>query len=250
MYQRVITFLLIIFVISLASFAKNTYANTATVGRCFEIYDPYEKLNRKIFALNNTLDKTLIRPSVLLYTKVVPAWPQARINSFFSNLKSPLTFVNNILQGDFDAAGKTFGRFLFNSTMGIGGLLDWSKACGLENKPQQFDDTLMKFDMPYGQYIIIPFLGPSTTRGVAGKVVDVFIDPIDLTLIVEHKNKLAFEYFLAREFNLRVQAEENLDLSKQDFLDEYSFIRSSYLQYLASKNKFCKKEEINYELYN
>jgi phospholipid-binding lipoprotein MlaA len=244
MHKRIIT--LICF---LLSFVQNTYATDETVGYCYQIVDPYENLNRKIFTINKTFDQTILRPPVLLYN-TVPEWPRYRVNSFFSNLASPLTFVNNILQGDFNAAGKTFGRFLFNSTAGIGGILDWAKVCGVEDKPQVFEDTLTQFNIPYGQYVILPFLGPSTTRGATGKIVDTFIDPVNLMLITQ-KDNIALKYFLAKKFNQRAQYEEDIDLSKQNLLDEYSFIRSSYIQYLAAQNKFCKnKENIDYESSN
>ncbi|MBP9792240.1 MAG: VacJ family lipoprotein [Rickettsiales bacterium] len=247
MLERIIK-LLSIFTFCL--FAQHTYANNEIVGSCSQIADPYEELNRKIFTINKTFDQTILRPSVLLYINTVPEWPRYRVNSFFSNLASPLTFINNVLQGDFDAAGKTFGRFLFNSTVGIGGMLDWAKMCGVEDKPQVFEDTLMKFNVPYGQYLILPFLGPSTTRGTTGKIVDMFTDPVNLTLIT-HKNNVALKYFLAKKFNQRAQYEEDIDLSKQNLLDEYSFIRSSYIQYLAAQNQFCKNQEnIDYESYN
>jgi phospholipid-binding lipoprotein MlaA len=249
MCKRIITFIFIIFAVTQSAFGAQAGADP-TIGKCFEVYDPYEKLNRKIFAINKTLDQTLLRPATLLYINTVPQWPRARVSSFFANLASPLTFINNIFQGDFDAASKTFGRFLFNSTAGLGGLLDWAQACGVEDNPQLFEDSLMKFGVPYGQYIMIPILGPSTTRGTAGKVVDTFTDPVNLILMSRHNNS-ALTYFLAKKFDQRAQSEEDLDLSKQNLLDEYSFIRSSYIQYIASTNPFCKnKQEIDYDLYN
>ncbi len=247
MYKRVLK--IVITCLLLSIWTKNIYAQDLTTGRCAEIYDPYEKFNRKIFGFNQTLDRTLLRPPILIYLKIVPKWPRQRLNSFFSNLMSPLTFVNNILQGDFQGAGNTLGRFIFNSTAGLGGLIDWAKTCGVEDKPQFFDNTLAKFDIPYGSYVVLPLLGPSTTRGVTGKVVDTFTDPVNFVLWNQH-NHASLQYFLAHKFNQRAQSEETIDLSEQDLLDEYSFVRSSYLQYIASQNIFCKnKQDIDYELY-
>lgn len=248
MHKSIMSILRAFFITIVIFSIQNVYAENTVVGKCSDINDPYETLNRKIFAFNKTLDYTVLRPATLLYINTVPEWPRSRVHSFFSNLMSPLTLVNNILQGDFTEAGQTFGRFLFNSTAGIGGLLDWSKLCGVENKPQIFEDTLMNFGVPYGQYVVLPFLGQSTTRGTIGKVVDVFTDPVNLILI-EHKHNLSIKYFLAKKFDQRVEFEENLDLSKQNLLDEYSFIRSSYLQYVAHQNPSCNNnQEIDYEL--
>lgn len=248
MYKRIIK--IAIACIFLGVFTTKIYAQDITVGRCAEIYDPYESVNRKIFSFNQTLDRTILRPPILLYLKVIPKWPRNRINSFFSNLMSPLTFVNNLFQGDFNAAGKTMGRFIFNSTAGLGGLIDWSKTCGVEDDPQTFDETLAKFDIPYGSYIVLPLLGPSTTRGLTGKVVDTFTDPVNFVLWNQNQHA-SLQYFFARKFDQRAQSEETLNIAQQNLLDEYSFVRSSYLQYVSSQNIFCKnKQDIDYELYD
>lgn len=247
MYKKIIKIVITCLLLSICT--KNIYAQDITIGRCAEIYDPYEQINRKVFSFNQTLDRTLLRPPILVYLKVVPKWPRQRLNSFFSNLMSPLTFVNNILQGNFQEAGNTLGRFMFNSTAGLGGLIDWAKTCGVDDNPQSFDDTLAKFDIPYGSYIVLPLLGPSTTRGITGKAVDVFTDPVNFVLW-NQRQQASLKYFIARKFDQRAQSEETISLSEQNLLDEYSFVRSSYLQYIASQNTFCKnKQDIDYELY-
>ena len=242
MYQHLILVILLLL-------SKNTYAadivkkNDNLTTQCAQIKDPYENFNRNVLAFNFTIDRTILSPITQLYDYTVPQWPQDRVSSFFQNLTSPLTFVNNIFQGNINSAGNSFGRFLLNSTLGLGGLFDWASAFGIENNPQTFTSTLAHYGNPYGSYIILPFLGPSTTRGVFGLAVDTITDPLDIAL----SRKNVIRYTVAKNVNIRIQNAVAIEVA-ESALDPYSYTRSAYIQYVTAQNQNCKNLDttINY----
>ncbi len=240
MYKYVTLFLAL-------SLAQNVYganvADETSTTQCTEIFDPYEKFNRKVLSFNIAIDKTILSPVTKLYDYTVPQWPQDRVSSFFQNLTTPLTFVNNIFQGNVKAAGNSFGRFLINSTLGIGGLFDWASAFDVEDNTQTFSSTLADYGNPYGAYVMLPILGPSTTRGVFGLAVDTATNPVNIVL----SRKDAIRYNIAKSVNTRIQNATTIEVA-ESALDPYSYTRSAYLQYLNAKNPKCKNLDttINY----
>ncbi len=203
---------------------------------CYVVNDPFESYNRKMFTFNKTLDKVIIRPFVGLYIKAVPEYAQDRVHSFFDNLRSPLTLVNNIIQGDGKAASVTLGRFLVNTFLGLGGILDFASLFDdMDNRPQTFDDTLSKYNLQYGQYLILPLMSPTTTRGAFGKVGDVFLNPINYTLETDP----ALYYHLAETLDLRIQYNDLIKATEQGSVDHYGKVRSMYIQYISRKNPNC-----------
>lgn len=213
---------------------------------CYQVYDPYEKFNRAVFTINDTLDHTILIPISRMYNKAVPSWGRVRIRSFFTNLASPLTFINNLLQGNGDAAVKTFFRFMINSTFGLFGTLDFAKDFGLYQNPQTFGNTFASYGANYGAYLVLPILGPSTVRHTAGIPFDAVLNP--LNLVFDGKEMWAIyggERFTARAANL-----EDTNSLQDSSLDYYAKIRSMYIQYIAKHNPKCKKMvQIDYSIY-
>ena len=123
-------------------------------------YDPLEPLNRKMHSLNMTLDRFALGPLARGYKKVVPSPVRRSITNFFSNLTTPGSALNNFLQGKPGRGFNELGRFLFNSTLGIGGLFDVAGAGGMERYNEDFGQTLSVWGVPDGPYIVVPFLGP------------------------------------------------------------------------------------------
>lgn len=211
-------------------------------GKCYEIVDPYEKFNRAMFEVNLTLDHTILKPITSAYNKAVPSWGRDRVSNFVSNLKSPLTLVNNIAQGNGGDAHRTFWRFFINTTFGLGGLLDFASGFGLPEKQQTFGDTFAHYGADYGAYLMIPIIGPTTVRDGTGKIYDLLLDPLNLEL--NTKDRLVL--YTANTINKR---SEYLDLSnslEESSIDYYAAIRSMYIQYLAKQNPNCKPQVINY----
>ena len=115
-------------------------------------------------SFNNGLDRALLRPLAKGYEFVLPQFMRTGVGNFFDNLSTPLTAINNALQGKGGAAGSDVGRLLLNSTIGIGGLFDVATTAGLEKHDEDFGQTLAVWGVPSGPYLVFPFFGPSTVR--------------------------------------------------------------------------------------
>lgn len=139
-------------------------------------YDPMEPLNRKIHAFNMTVDRAVMRPVARGYRKVVPGPVRRSVTNFFSNLRTPGSALNNFLQGKPKRGFSELGRFLFNSTLGIGGFFDVAGASGLERYDENFAETLSVWGVPDGPYVVVPFWGPNMLSDVAALPVDYYSD--------------------------------------------------------------------------
>ncbi len=186
------------------------------------INDPNEGFNRQVLKLNQaTLD-----PASVVVQTVVPGPAMNRLRDFSSNLKEPRVFGNDVLQGRFNAAGVTLGRFIVNSTFGVAGFFDVASGAGLPQQSGDFGQTLFVWGVPDGYYVESPYFGPSTQRDSVGGVVDVALDPFGWTIggIVGWPASIATGV---------LSASVHLGDWKraQDFsIDFYSFLRSSYYQ--------------------
>src|SRR5215217_5764734 len=137
------------------------------------INDPHEQLNRHVL----TATRVTLRPAAEVVS-AIPGPLHDRLRDLNSNLKEPRIFVNNVLQGRFDAAHTAAGRFLANSVLGVGGLFDIASRAGLEQKSGDFGQTLFVWGVAEGPYVMRPYLGPSTLRDAAGSAVDMVADPV------------------------------------------------------------------------
>jgi len=191
--------------------------------------DPMEGINRKVWDFNLGLDKALVRPVTQGYVDVIPD-PLRRglgnaIDNFFT---TPQYFINNVLQGKFVGAYNTLARFVVNSTFGLGGFIDIGDKMGLQERPENFGDTLGVWGWKKSNYVQIPFKGPQTTRDVVGFVGDIFTDPLILIGGLPLWGNLVKSAGTAvddRQETLGVLQEiENTSL------DFYSSIRSMYVQ--------------------
>jgi phospholipid-binding lipoprotein MlaA len=192
--------------------------------------DPFEPVNRAVFAFNEVADGLVLRPVAILYRGVVPEPARKGVHNFFGNLASPVVFANNLLQGDVDAAGNTLARFLVNSTIGIFGLIDVADGLGYPRADQDFGLTLARHGVGEGPYLVLPLLGPSNPRDVGGRVVDFFIDPFTYVAPMESRvGRSATEAVDFRERNL-----ETIDDLREQSLDFYAALRSIYRQQRAS----------------
>lgn len=131
-------------------------------------YDPFEPLNRQVWAFNQAADRAVLRPVARGYDYVVPRPVKWSVTNFFDNLTTPIWVANHILQGNFVDAGKQAGRFALNSTLGLLGLWDPAGDNGLPRNPAHFDQTFGKWGIPSGPFIMMPLLGPSSARGAVG----------------------------------------------------------------------------------
>ena len=139
-------------------------------------YDPLEPLNRKMHSFNMAVDKVALRPLALGYRKVLPTPVRRSVSNFFSNLRTPGSALNNFLQGKPGHGFNELGRFLFNSTLGVGGLFDIAGASGMERYDENFAQTLSVWGVPEGPYIVIPFWGPNMMSDAFALPVDYYSD--------------------------------------------------------------------------
>ena len=142
-----------------------------------KIKDPLQPINRAFFHFNDKLYLWIVKPGGKAYSKIVPQPARTCVGRLFENVKYPVRLVNNLLQLKFKAAGLETGRFVVNSTVGVGGLFDPAKRWKIEACPATFDQTLGLYGLGPGIYLDLPVFGPSSTRGTAGLAADGMLSP-------------------------------------------------------------------------
>ena len=192
----------------------------------YEVNDPYEGINRKVFAFNRALDKGLFKHIVSVY-KIVPQWGRDRVTNALDNLGEPINFTNSVLQGNPERAGNTFMRFAINSTFGVVGLFDVAEDWGIEYAPEDFGQTAAVWGMDEGPYIVLPLFGPSNPRDALGLVTDFIIDPMGYVLT----NDQSTYRFIGNAVDQRTAYSEELDTMESTSVDFYATMRESYRQY-------------------
>jgi len=218
-------FLLLLLSVLLASCASNT---PDTAGK--HENDPFESINREIFAFNNVTDEYIIGPIARGYRDFLPDPIIISIRNFLLNLNTPLTVINSTLQGDFERAFTGVGRFTINSTIGLLGLIDVADYIGLEPFKEDAGQTFGVWGMGPGPYLVIPILGPSSTRDILGKVGDFLIDPVGIYLIRQDREDILFGTKILMAIDTRVQLDAVIEGSRKSSLDPYAIIRTMYLQ--------------------
>ena len=212
--------------VSERSSADSAGRRTVGNGATGEDIDRLERLNRAVYRFNRGFDRRVLRPVARGYDRVVPPKVEKRFRNFFVNLRAPIDIVNNFLQAKFAPGFADFGRFLFNSTIGLGGFFDPATKVGLERHEEDFGQTLAVWGVPSGGYLMLPFLGAGTVRDWG---IWPFERRFDLVQQVEdrgtHNELLLWRYVSDRAALL--PAERTLDQS----FDEYIFVREAYLQH-------------------
>ena len=188
--------------------------------------DPWEPMNRGIFAFNEGADKWLIEPVAKGWDFVLPEFVQTGIDNFFTNLNAPVDVANNLLQGEIEEGYLQTWRFLLNSTLGVAGLVDVATMAGWPSYPEDFGLTLGTWGVPNGPYLVLPIFGASTVRDTTGLAVDAFSNPYTYFVPL-------YVPIVARTtdvLNLRAIFLEEIAQSRQEAFDFYLFVRSAYLQ--------------------
>ena len=189
-------------------------------------YDPWEKYNRHVHRFNNAVDRGVARPLATAYTKVVPQFARTGVSNFFSNLRSPLTMVNQLLQGHGRDAWDTLGRFLMNSTFGIGGLFDPASKAMVPKRSEDFGQTLGTWGWRRSRYVELPFFGPRTVRDVFGLGGDIPLSPI--RTIEEDKVRIGLQGLQLVDARAQLMS---LDSLRDNAVDEYALTRDAWLQH-------------------
>lgn len=140
--------------------------------------DPLEPFNRRVYQFNDKADQYLFKPLAKGYRKVTPNPLEQMIANFFDNLQYPIVIANALLQGKVKQTFVDTGRFVLNSTLGVGGVIDLATEWGVPEHEEDFGQTLAVWGAPQGPYLVLPLLGPSTVRGGIGQIADAQVDPV------------------------------------------------------------------------
>ena len=194
-----------------------------------EIYDPIEPINRAIFSFNNVADRVVLEPVAKGYKKL-PSPIQSGISNFLSNLRAPLVVINQLLQGQGENAMQSTGRFFVNSTVGVFGLIDVAEKIGLEEKEEDFGQTLATWGVGDGFYIVLPLFGPSNLRDTTGMVMTMVTDPINAYAVSEGEAWIVPMRTAANAVDQRSKIIDEVNALRDNSLDYYASVRSSYYQ--------------------
>lgn len=188
--------------------------------------DPLQKINRGMYHLNDTLDRAAVKPLAKGYQKVTTDWMRLGVRNFFSNLGVPWVAVNELLQGKPKFMAQQTGRFLVNTVVGIGGLIDVASKLNLPAKDEDFGQTLAVWGVPSGPYLVLPFFGPSTVRDGFGRIPDYYARPTTYAPIPwETATGLAVLDVLRRR-----QAFLAVDDALNNAYDPYGVVRDVWVQ--------------------
>ena len=188
--------------------------------------DPIEPLNRRVTEFNDVADDLVLRPVAVFYGEVLPPLVKKGISNFFSNQTDVMSFFNSLAQLKLDAALKNAVRVGINTTVGIGGIIDWATELNIEKQKEDFGQTLAYWGVSSGPYVVLPFFGPSTVRDTFGLWADTKTDVTQQLRDVGARNTLT----LLRLTDKRERYLSLSDAVKQASLDPYTFTRDAYLQ--------------------
>ena len=189
--------------------------------------DPLEPLNRGIYRFNDTVDKAVIKPVAQGYSAVMPAVGKTMVSNFFSNLDDVVVTANDLLQFKLVQGFSDGMRVFVNTTIGVFGLIDVASTGELKKHNEDFGQTLGKWGVGNGPYLVLPILGPSTLRDSAGLYVDGYPSPVYQIKHMRTRNQA----YLARGINLRAELLDQEKVLREAMLDPYEFTRDSYLLY-------------------
>lgn len=223
--QRLIKQTILIFMLAMLASGCATTTNP----------DPLEGINRGVYKFNDVTDRYVAKPVATAYKTVTPSPVRKGVNNFFSNLKTITTVLNDLLQLKFTKAFSDAGRFVINSTFGIAGFIDVANMDNVDYQPEDFGQTLGHYGVGNGAYLVLPFVGPSTVRDFAGRVVDTSTS--DALSVIHNKGHIR-SHNQARFMQLldtRTALLDASDIADDASLDPYAFMRDAYLQRRASQ---------------
>lgn len=206
--------------------------------------DPWEPMNRGIFAFNETIDEYALEPVAIAFDFVLPEFAQTGLANFFDHLKIPTIFVNDLLQGKPGAAANDILRLLYNTIFGLGGFIDIATMTDIPKSDEDFGQTLGVWGVPSGPYLMMPLFGPYTLRSGLGRVVEIgatsyayftpFWSQVANLNGVETFGASA-GLFTLELVSLRATYLEEIEAGRADAFDYYVFVRNAYLQNRRAK---------------
>lgn len=192
--------------------------------------DPLEPFNRGVYRFNNAVDKAVVKPVAKGYNAVMPTFAKTMVSNFFSNLDDINVTINDFLQFKFAQGISDGTRFLVNSTVGVFGLFDVASTGKLKKHNEDFGQTLGKWGVGNGPYLVLPILGPSTFRDGVGEYADTIPDPIYQVEHIPTRNQL----IVTQKINRRAELLDQEKVLDEASVDRYEFMRDTYLLYRKS----------------
>lgn len=191
--------------------------------------DPWEPMNRKIFAFNDSLDVWALEPVARGWDFVVPDPVETSIHNFFENLRYPVVFVNDVLQAKPEQAIMETWRFLVNSSIGVAGFFDPATPLGLIRREEDFGQTLAVYGLSSGPFLMLPLFGPSSPRDTTGLVADSLVPPAGFVGIIPFWVNAGARSVAV--VNTRARFLEEIEEAKRSSVDYYVFLRNGYIDY-------------------
>ena len=188
--------------------------------------DPWQGMNRGIYKFNDTLDRAALKPVAKGYRKITPRWFRTGVGNFFANLSYPATIANQFLQGKGTMGVRDLGRFLMNTTIGVGGLIDVATPVGLTANDEDFGQTLAVWGVGSGPFVTLPLFGPSSVRDAPSRFFDYFLGPL-VYMDVPWEAEWAMRGLDIVHSRSELLA---LDPTLQSAFDPYAFMRDAWVQ--------------------
>lgn len=216
--------------------AMFTLANLVLLSGCASVpgpadkKDPLESYNRAMFAFNDGLDRTIVKPVAEVYRDTIPQPVQSGVSNFFSNIDDIFVFLNDLLQFKLTQAASDFSRLVWNTTAGLGGFIDVASHMDLPKHNEDLGQTLGAWGIGDGPYIVLPFLGPSTVRDTTGILVEAPHHPVNDI----EDNETYWATVALMTVDKRAQLLGASNIVDEAALDRYVFIRDAYLQHRLS----------------
>jgi phospholipid-binding lipoprotein MlaA len=192
--------------------------------------DPLEPLNRAVYRFNDALDKAVLKPAAKGYSAVMPTAGKIMVSNFFSNLDDIMITVNDLLQFKLVQGYSDGTRFIVNSTIGVFGLIDVASSGGLKKHDEDLGQTLGKWGVGNGPYLVIPIVGPSTLRDGVGFYFDLYLDPMYYIEDMSTRNQA----YLVQKITRRAELLDQEKVMDEAVIDHYEFIRDVYLLHRKS----------------
>lgn len=199
--------------------------NLPTPAASSPVYDPWEPYNRQMHRFNNAIDRGVARPLARGYVKVVPRPFRLGVSNFFNNLGQPVSAVNALLQGKPKQAGQSLGRFVLNSTLGIGGIFDPASDAKLPNKSEDFGQTLGLWGWKNSRYFELPLFGPRTLRDTFGMVGDAPLSP--LRQVEADSTRIPLQGLQLVDVRAQLLATDSF---REGAEDDYALVRDAWIQ--------------------
>jgi phospholipid-binding lipoprotein MlaA len=195
-----------------------------------ETNDPFEPANRAMFEIHEVADRFVLQPVAEAYRDLLPQPVRNGIRNALGNLRAPVILANDLLQGNVSRARITLGRFMVNSTLGLGGILDVSREWGVPGHSEDFGQTLAVWGFGEGFYMFVPLLGPSSLRDLLGQAGDAAINPLTWLGQGAAVDAAGWVRLGLTVVDTREALLEPIDQVRATSLDPYATLRSAYRQ--------------------